>query len=114
MKIIADELSPGNGFVIIQTDEIDEALRGLKSPHVMIRQHGVCILGERGLGPAAGKRILPALGVCLNDSQPNVRRLAIHNISYWKAAAKPYLPAIKRLHQDNDQSVRAAAKSVAK
>jgi hypothetical protein len=104
-------LSPGRGFVTIQPDEVDEAIRGLQSPHVLIRQHAVCILGERALGSAAGKRILPALVECLKDSHPNVRRLAINSISEWKAAAKPYFSDIKVLCKDKDDMVRYSARS---
>jgi hypothetical protein len=109
-RIVTDALSPGRGFVSIRSDEIDEALRALQSPHVLIRQHAVCILDNRALGPAAGKRILPALVECLEDSHANVRRLAILSISSWKAAAKPYLPAIKLLFQDKNANVRETAR----
>jgi len=113
-QIVAEELSPGKGFVCIQPDELDEALRGLQSEHVLIRQHAACILGERSLGAAAGKRILPALARCLEDPNANVRRLAILNLSEWKAAAKPYRPDIKRLLSDKNEGVRAMARSVLK
>jgi hypothetical protein len=110
-RIAAKELEPGSGFVEIEPDEVDEAIRGLQSPHLVIHQHAVCILGERGLGAAAGKRILPALAKCLEDPHPNMRRLAIFSISEWKAAAKPYRPDIKRLLQDKNASVREMARS---
>jgi hypothetical protein len=112
-RIVAKELAEG-GTMGIQPDEVDEAMRGLQSEHVQIRQHAVCSLGQRALGAAAGKRILPALAKCLEDPHPNVRRLAIFSISEWKAAAKPYIPDIKRLLQDKNAAVRAMAKSAHK
>ena len=112
-RIAAKELSDG-GIMCIQPDEVDEAIRGLQSQHVLIRQHAVSVLSERALGAAAGKRILPALAKCLEDPQPSVRRLAIFSISEWKAAAKPYRPDIKRLCQDKNASVRAMARSALK
>jgi hypothetical protein len=111
-RVAEGELSPGRGFVSIKADEVEEALRGLRSPHLLIRQHAVCILDDRALGPAAGKRILPALVECLGDTHPNVRRLAILSISRWKAAAMPYRPDIKRLCRDDDPGVRRTARSV--
>jgi HEAT repeat protein len=111
-RAVEEQLRPGSSFVTIQANEVDEAIRGLQSPHVIIRQHATCILGSRELGVAAGKKILPALVERLDDPHPNVRRLAALNLSYWKAAAKPYFPNIRRLLKDPNPDVRAEARSL--
>lgn len=106
------ELEPGRGTIQIRPEDVDEAIRGLASPHLVIRQHAACVLGERSLGKAAGAKILPALVQAFEDRHANVRRLALVNISYWKAAAKPYLKDIRRMTRDDDPNVRAAARYV--
>jgi hypothetical protein len=57
-----------------------------------------------------------AFEAALNDELA-VRRLAVLAIDEWKidgwrAAAKPYRPAIGRLRDDPDESVRRAVESV--
>src|SRR6266568_1467069 len=59
---LAAELRPGNGYCDITIGEVDEAIRGLTSPHVLVRQHAPCTLGERSLGRRVAKRVLPLLG----------------------------------------------------
>jgi len=106
------QLMPGVSFCQIKSADVDEAIRGLQSPHVVIRQHAVCVLGERSLGKAAAKRILPALVGSLSDPHPNVRRLALLSISDWKAAAKPYRGELRKLLKDSAAQVRSTAKYV--
>ena len=110
-EILIEYLSPGMSFIRITATDVPEAIRGLNSPHLVIRQHAVCVLNDRTLGKAAAKTILPALVEMLHDEHPNVRRLAILSISGWKAAAKPYLAEIRRLKKDSDPAVRSAARS---
>jgi len=88
---------------------VTEALSGLSSKHAIVRWHAASVLGERRLGVAAGKRILPALQRALSDAHPTVRRLAVLSILAWKGAAKPYLAAIDALRSDPDESVRDVA-----
>jgi hypothetical protein len=107
-----EELKPGCTYCHIQSADIDEALRGLTSRHVMIRQHAVCVLGERSLGKAAAKRVLPVLAERLNDPHPNVRRLALLSISDWKGEAKLYRDELKKRLKDSDADVRYTAKYV--
>lgn len=104
-----EQLAPGRCFVEIDASDIDEAIRGLTSPHLVIRQHAVSILDDRSLGKAVAKKVLPALVETLNDRHPNVRRLAILSISSWKAAAKPYLAEILKMKKDPDADVRSTA-----
>jgi hypothetical protein len=111
-RMVKKELAPGTSYCDIAVSDIDEAIRGLQSPHLVIRQHAVCVLGERSLGKTAAKRILPALAEKLRDRHANVRRLAIWNISYWKSAAKPYRLEIRKLIKDSDPDVRSTARHV--
>jgi hypothetical protein len=100
------ELAPGSSYREIDGRDTDEALRGLTSPFAVIRWHASSLLGDRSLGKAAGKRILPALGERLGDDNATVRRLALLAIVDWKAAAKPYRAAIEALATDRNASVR--------
>ena len=106
---VADELKPGSSRIRIAPEDIEEALRGLASDELILRQHAVCVLGDRRLGVQCGKRILPALAERLNDSVANMRRLALLQLSNWKAAARPYRDQMKLLIKDKDASVRQCA-----
>jgi hypothetical protein len=103
---VEEELAPGKSYVEAQTADVPEALRGLASPHAVIRWHAASLLGERGLGARVGKTVLPALAATLSDGNEIVRRLAVLAIGDWKAAAKPYREAIARLRDDPDEAVR--------
>jgi hypothetical protein len=105
-KQVEDELAPGSSYNTITKIDVAEALRGLASEHAVIRWHAANLLGDRGLGPAAGKAALPALAEALRDPHPIVRRLAVLAISYWKAAAKPYWTQIEALREDRNATVR--------
>ncbi len=94
----------------IQTSDLDEAIRGTKSRHSLIREHAVSCLGNRKLGKAAGSQALPAIATLLDDSCFNVQRLAMIKLSYWKQAAKPYVPKLKKLTRDDDAEVREWAR----
>lgn len=107
--IVNEEIGPGSALREITATDIDEALRGLRSRHLAIRQHAVCILGDRSLGKQAAKKVLPALVEMLKDPHPNVRRLAILSIACWKAAAGPYRAEIKKMEEDSDADVRRTA-----
>lgn len=107
--IAAEELKPGSSYVDITKEDADEAVRGMQSEFVTIRQHAVCVAGERKLGAAAGKKLLPAIVERFGDEVPNVRRLAILALSYWKAAARPYHEEARKLIEDPDMDVRVYA-----
>lgn len=94
----------------IDASDIDEALRGLRSKHVPIREHAIWALGQRRLGRKVGKQVLPEIAKCLNDPVANVRRLAIIVLSYWKKAATTYISEIRRLSDDPVEQVASAAK----
>lgn len=108
-EIAAEELRPGSVFVDIAKDDVDEAVRGMQSEFVIIRQHAVCVAGERRLGAAAAKKLLPAIVERFEDEVPNVRRLAILALSYWKTKARPYHEEARKLIHDSDADVRVYA-----
>ena len=108
-EIAAEELQPGSSYVDIAKDDVDEAVRGMQSEFVIIRQHAVCVAGERKLGAAAAKKMLPAIVERFQDEVPNVRRLAILALSYWKAKARPYHEEARKLIEDPDKDVRIFA-----
>lgn len=58
---LAIKLTPGISYYTITVDEVDTAVLGLSSPHVIIRRHAVSVLGERQLGRAVGRRVWPLL-----------------------------------------------------
>jgi hypothetical protein len=105
------ELKPGSSFIEITKVDVDEAVRGMQSDFVVIRQHAVCVAGERSLGKAAGKTLLPAIVERFQDDVPNVRRLAILALSYWKAAGRPFHDEARKLITDPDTDVRVYANS---
>jgi hypothetical protein len=84
--VVADELKPGTGYCIISPAEVPEALRGTTSPHVLVRKHAVCVLGERRLGDAVGRAVIPQLrAIAETDPDSEVRRLAALSLQWWKA-----------------------------
>ncbi|MBE1490993.1 DUF4303 domain-containing protein [Plantactinospora soyae] len=105
-----EELKPGASLCCITTNEVTEALRGLQSEHVLIRRHAVTVLGERGLGRTAGRRILPALcHTMVHDPDPTVRRLAVLSLQWWHRDAHPYADAVRSVLNDPVREVRSAA-----
>lgn len=108
-SLVEHELAPGRSFVDVQTSDVDEAVRALSSPFAVVRWHAASVLGERGLGAAAGAKVLPALARVLGDKHALVRRLAVLSITRWKAAAKPYHAAIRAMKEDSDPVVRDVA-----
>jgi hypothetical protein len=109
-KLIEEELEPGRSYVSASKTDVPEALRALSSRHAVVRWHAASLLGERSLGQA--QKVLPALSARLSDPHPWVRRLAVLSISYWKAAAKPYRPAIEALRDDPDETLRRIVEHV--
>jgi hypothetical protein len=108
---VTERLRPGSGECTIRPGEVDEALRGLTSPHVLIRSHAVRILGDRDLGPAAAPRLLSRLAtVAREDPDPDTRRLAILSLQRWSNDARPYAHVIRDARDnDPDPKVRDAA-----
>lgn len=111
-KAVERELEPGTSYVQIVASDAAEAVRGMQSPHAVIRWHAAAVARDRSLGVQVGRQLLPALAQCLSDRHGLVRRLAVLSISDWKAAAKPYRPAIEALRNDRDQTVRRIVEHV--
>ena len=83
---VAEELKPGSSYCVISPAEVPEALRGTTSPHVLVRKHAVCVLGERSLGDAVGQAVIPQLRtIAKTDPDSEVRRLAGLSLQWWKA-----------------------------
>ncbi len=107
-RLVRQSYSSGGNCVIalpsreIGVESLDAAINGTKSKHRIIREHAVGCLGNRSLGKAAGKLAMPAIVSLFNDRCFNVRRLAILSLSYWKKAATPYIPQLKKLCRDPD------------
>jgi hypothetical protein len=83
---VADALKPGTSYCVISPAEVPEALRGTTSVHVLVRKHAVCVLGERRLGDAVGRAVIPQLrAIAETDPDSEVRRLAGLSLTWWKA-----------------------------
>jgi len=83
---VAEELKPGTSYCDISAAEVPEALRGTTSTHVLVRKHAVCVLGERRLGDAVGRAVIPQLrAIAETDPDSEVRRLAALSLKWWKA-----------------------------
>ena len=111
-KIAMSNLEPGNSYCDITINDVDEALGALNSPHQLIRQHAICILGDRSLGKKIALKVLPALAERLSDQNSEIRRLAVLNLSFWKKDAVKYRSNIERLLQDESEKVRTTANNV--
>ncbi|GAB2848471.1 hypothetical protein GCM10027176_59940 [Actinoallomurus bryophytorum] len=109
---LAEELKPGRGYCGITVEEVPEAIRGLTSKHVIIRRHAVCVLGERGLGAAVARRVLPLLGqVVTRDEDASVRRLAILSLLWWQKDSRRYADVVRAALDDPAEQVRETAAS---
>lgn len=107
---LAEELKPGRGYCDITVDEVDEAIRGLTSQHVIIRRHAVCVLGERSLGAAVARRVLPLLcQIVTRDADATVRRLAILSLLFWQKDSRQYANVVREALDDPAEEVREAA-----
>ncbi len=84
---VAEELAPGSSYCEISAAEVPEAIRGATSPHLVVRTHAVCVLGERRLGEAVGHQVLPLLrSIARSDPDDQVRGLAGLSLQRWRQA----------------------------
>jgi HEAT repeat protein len=109
VKIVHEELAPGASLIEIKLSDVDEAMRGLRSKHVIVRQHAVRVLGDRDLGNAASEIVLPALAERLLDDDADVRRLTLLSLANWKSAAKRYYEEMRKRQNDSNGLVRSTA-----
>lgn len=112
VAVVHEKLRPGSSYCTLRAAEIDEALRGLASPHALVRRHAASLLEERGLGAEAGGRILPALADRLaHDENADVRWQAVRGLMAWKRAALPWQAAVRHAtRHDAEERVREAAR----
>ncbi|MFI5490506.1 DUF4303 domain-containing protein [Micromonospora echinaurantiaca] len=107
---LTKELKPGRGYCDITADEVDEAVRGLTSPHVVIRSHATCVLGDRRLGATVAWRVLPLLGQAVErDEDGTVRRLAILSLLSWQKDSRRYATVVRGALNDPAREVRETA-----
>jgi len=86
-RALNEELSPGTGYCSLRVEDLEQALLALQSVHALVRVHAACIMGERSLGAAAGRRITPVLAQALShDRNEGVRYQAMLGLRYWKKA----------------------------
>ncbi|MGN9914223.1 DUF4303 domain-containing protein [Phytohabitans sp. LJ34] len=110
LPAVAEELAPGGGYCVINADEVDEAIRGLSSPHALVRRHAINVLGERRLGSGVAARVVPLLANAMtSDPDAGNRRLAILSLRYWRKDALGYVDAAWAALADPDPAVRGAA-----
>lgn len=89
---VAKELSPGSSYCTIRVEEVATATNALRSPHPVIRWHAATVLGERALGAAVGRQVMPQLAaVVAEDPDPTTRRLALLSLHHWKHDARHYV-----------------------
>ncbi|MBC9715009.1 DUF4303 domain-containing protein [Streptomyces sp. TRM66268-LWL] len=99
------ELRPGSSYCTLRAEEVSTAVDALASPHTVVRRHAVCVLGDRSLGAAVGRRVVPRLAeVMTQDPDATTRRLAVLSLRWWKQHA-----ALRPAVHDPHPEVRAAA-----
>ncbi|WP_185955877.1 DUF4303 domain-containing protein [Limnobaculum zhutongyuii] len=92
ITLAEDVLKPGSSYCEIVAAEIPEALRGLLSPHPVIRRHAVSVLDNRMLGESLGIDVIKPIQVevtilAKNDKDETVRYLAeltLKSMKKWR------------------------------
>lgn len=103
-------LEPGHGYCDIAADEVDAAVVGLTSPHVIVRRHAVTVLGRRRLGQDVGRRVLPLLCQSIRqDPDASVRRLAILSLLWWRRDSRHVADVVREALEDPAAEVREEA-----
>ncbi|RSM75803.1 hypothetical protein DL991_27165 [Amycolatopsis sp. WAC 01375] len=103
-------LAPGQGYCDIAADEVDAAVAGLTSPHVIVRQHAVQVLGQRRLGRHVGRRVLPLLCQTIRlDQDASVRRLAVLSLLWWRRDSRHLADVVREASEDPAAEVREVA-----
>jgi hypothetical protein len=111
VAVVDDWLRPGASLCTLRPAEVDTALAALDAPHHRIRRHAVDVLGDRGLGAVAGRRVLPALARAAQaDPDADVRRLALLGLREWRRAALPHRVVGEAAQHDPDERVRRCAR----
>jgi hypothetical protein len=110
-RALNEELSPGTGYCSLRVEDLEQALFAMQSAHALVRVHAACIMGERSLGAAAGRRITPVLAQALShDSNEGVRYQAMLGLRYWKKASAEQRAAIEHATEhDTSDDIRELA-----
>lgn len=110
-RALNEELSPGTGYCSLRVEDLEQALLALQSVHALVRVHAACIMGERSLGAAAGRRITPVLAQALShDRNENVRYQAMLGLRYWKKASAAQRATIEHAAEhDASDNIRKLA-----
>ena len=107
---LEQDLKSGSGSCAIAADEVETAAAGLSSPHVVVRRHAVVVLGERRLGRAVGRRVLPLLCQAVRqDPDAGVRRLAVLSLLWWGRSSRHLADVVREASGDSSAEVREAA-----
>jgi hypothetical protein len=107
---LAEELRPGRGYCTITAAEAATAEQALASPHPVVRWHAVSVLGDRRLGRAVARTVLPSVAeMVVADKDATVRRLAILSLLRWRGESRRYAAQVRHALEDPDPGVRDAA-----
>ncbi|WP_158581649.1 HEAT repeat domain-containing protein [Actinomadura spongiicola] len=107
---ISERLRPGTSYCTIRAEEVGVATDALRSRWPVVRRHAVCVLGERALGAAVGRQVIPHLAdIVANDPDATNRRLAILSLQWWKRDARHCADTVRKALHDPDPAVRATA-----
>ncbi|WP_053716167.1 DUF4303 domain-containing protein [Saccharothrix sp. NRRL B-16348] len=110
VSALGQRFAPGQGACEIAANEVDAAVAGLTSPHVLVRWHAVKVLGRRGLGRHVGRRVLPLLGRTVRqDPDASVRRLAVLSLLWWRRDSLHLADVVRQALEDPAEEVRQAA-----
>lgn len=108
----ADSLRPGRGrFFAPNANGFDDALKGSRSPHAIVRMDAALVLVHKAFPRATQALALSALAVLARDGDAEVRRLAA--LSMGRVGAKARTAAIEALRvlvNDPIEKVQEAAR----
>lgn len=114
LQALASELAPGSGYCTLRAGDVAEAVRGLQSPHALVRMHAAAIMGERALGDAAAQQLLPALAHAIaHEAELSVRRLAMYSLRDWRHECAPWRASIAQAaERDASEEIRGIAREL--
>lgn len=85
VALVEEEMRPGRPECTLRLEEVDTALAALDSPHRLVRRHAADVLGDRRLGAAVRKRVIPVLArIATDDPAEDVRFAARVGLSEWR------------------------------
>lgn len=90
-------------------DNLVNALRAILKDESGTMWHGMSIVALSNLGTLAAD-VVPDLVPFLTSEDAELRRNAVRTLRAIGPAAKPFIPDIKKLEEDQDEAVRTSAK----